>query len=190
MAPDGGALPPLRLPPLASNSKGTPAHLQSPSPLGPSVARLRPAPWSQSRACVSVAALGPPGFGAGAPPPWPLASPLGGRARGWWSAACRRGGRQGRGVYLPPPLYIAPASISGSQSRQKAQHVGVSWNTPRGYVDAAASPPAPWPPPPRWGAGENRYAHREGRVCAGNPGRVPCAISIHRLQNFWEVLKS
>ena len=31
---------------------------------------------------------------------------------------------------------------------------------------------------------------REGRVCAGNPGRVPCAISINRFQNFLEVLKS
>ena len=31
---------------------------------------------------------------------------------------------------------------------------------------------------------------REGRVCAGNPGRVPCAIQINRFQNFLKVLKS
>ena len=31
---------------------------------------------------------------------------------------------------------------------------------------------------------------REGRVCAGNPGRVPCAIQIRRFQNFLKVLKS
>ena len=27
-------------------------------------------------------------------------------------------------------------------------------------------------------------------VCAGNPGRVPCAIQINRFQNFLKVLKS
>lgn len=145
MAPDGGTLPPLSLPPMASNSKGTPAHLQSPSPLGPSVARLRPAPWSQSRACVSVAAWGPPGIARRRGPA--LASPLGGRARWWWSVACRRGGRQGRGVYLPPPLYKATASISGTQSRRKAQHMGVCERD-------RFAPLPPGPLPPSGGGGE------------------------------------
>ena len=35
-----------------------------------------------------------------------------------------------------------------------------------------------------------RSGKREGGVCAGNPGRVPCAIQINRFQNFLKVLKS
>ena len=35
-----------------------------------------------------------------------------------------------------------------------------------------------------------RAGKREGGVCAGNPGRVPCAIQINRFQNFLKVLKS
>ena len=31
---------------------------------------------------------------------------------------------------------------------------------------------------------------RKGRVCAGNPRRVSCAIEILSFQNFYEVLKT
>ncbi len=82
-----------------------------------------PRAWLRSGAWLSVAAWGPPGFGAGAPPPWPLASPLGGRPR----SACRgpvgAGTHRGRGVSLPRPRLIAPASISGTHSRKKTQDV-------------------------------------------------------------------
>ena len=35
---------------------------------------------------------------------------------------------------------------------------------------------------------EANFLRREGRVCAGNPGRVSCAISINGYQNFFKVL--
>lgn len=124
MAPaTGGALPPLRLPPMASNSFGVrpgvalwPRPLFANRPGKNAVAVCWPPapPWLRSRPWLSVAAWGPPRAPAGAPAPRVRACPppLGGGAR----AACRglagRRSARGGGSISPRPwvlLHVVPA---------------------------------------------------------------------------------
>ena len=73
---------------------------------------------------------------AGRVPALALASPLGGARSAVLVVALSGGAPPGRGGLTcpPPPL---------------------GWRNPLAMTLAAASPPVPWPPAPRWGAGES-----------------------------------
>ena len=73
---------------------------------------------------------------AGRVPALALASPLGGARSAVLVVALSGGAPPGRGGLTcpPPPL---------------------GWRNSLAMALAAASPPAPWPPAPRWGAGES-----------------------------------